>query len=95
MMEAAASSVMPRDVNSAATAAAGTLSNLSTATHARPNASAGTPAAAMTPVSTFLDDTLRTTSAGVRPTRVKNETMAAKSSASAATPSTPTMSMFH
>jgi len=56
---------------------------------------ASTPARVSTACSTLRDETLMPTSAEVSPTRLKNVAIAARISASAATPGTPTMSMFH
>ena len=90
-----ASSVTPNPASSSTIFSRGSFSILSTTTQTGANDASGTSYRVSTAWSTFLDDTLRPTSADVMPSRVKNSTIAARSSAYASTPSTPTMSMFH
>ena len=90
-----AASFTPSAASSSTTFSRGSFSILSTTTHTGAKESSGTSKRSSTACSTLRLDTLIPTSAEVMPSRVKKSVMAAKSSASASTPSTPTMSMFH
>ena len=90
-----ASSVTPNPASSSTIFSRGSFSILSTTTQTGANDSSGTSNRSSTACSTLRLDTLMPTSAAVMPSRVKKSVIAAKSSASASTPSTPTMSMFH
>ena len=94
-MPSIAVSPTPNSWSSSTIFSRGSFSILSTTTHTGAKFSSETSKRESTACSTLRDETLMPTSSLVIPIFVKKVVIAASSSASASTPSTPTMSMFH
>jgi len=94
-MPSIALSATPNPSSSSTIFGRGSFSILSTTTHTGAKFSSETSKRDSTACSTLRDETLMPTSPLVIPIFAKKVVIAARSSASASTPSTPTMSMFH